>query len=342
VNTPEIYICGIGAVSPAGWGVSFMREALDKGEALAIQPLERPGSEKPFRARLVPSPVTRPTFLTHPRFRRTSPITHYAAAAALEAVAGLRARQAALRLGVIVCLQSGCVQYSCRFFTETLKDPTTASPLLFPETVYAAPTSHVAALLETVSLACTLVGDPACFLQGVATAREWLVENRVDACLVIGAEETNWLLADALWHLEHSAILAGGAGALCLTRDPKLAVGVKLAAITEPQTYSARKNRSQAARAMRAQLITASARALLCDGLGDCMRTNAAERNAWKDWTGARVSLKQILGEGLMAAAAWQCVAACDAVANRRFSAANVSLVGSNQQALGARFEAVD
>jgi hypothetical protein len=42
-----------------------------------------------------------------------------------------------------------------------------------------------------------------------------------------------------------------------------------------------------------------------------------------------------------MAAAAWQCVAACDAVAAGRFAAANVSLVGSNQQAIGARFAAI-
>jgi hypothetical protein len=39
-----------------------------------------------------------------------------------------------------------------------------------------------------------------------------------------------------------------------------------------------------------------------------------------------------------MAGAAWQCVAACEAVASGRFAAANVSLVGSNQQAIGARF----
>jgi hypothetical protein len=39
-----------------------------------------------------------------------------------------------------------------------------------------------------------------------------------------------------------------------------------------------------------------------------------------------------------MAAAAWQCAAACDAVAEKKFTAASVSLVGSNQQAIGARF----
>ena len=54
------------------------------------------------------------------------------------------------------------------------------------------------------------------------------------------------------------------------------------------------------------------------------------------------LSPKRILGEGLMAAAAWQCVAACDAVAGGRFAAANVSLVGSNQQAIGARFVRAD
>jgi hypothetical protein len=39
-----------------------------------------------------------------------------------------------------------------------------------------------------------------------------------------------------------------------------------------------------------------------------------------------------------MALAAWQCVAACDAVATGRVPGASVSLVGSNQQAIGARF----
>ncbi len=40
-----------------------------------------------------------------------------------------------------------------------------------------------------------------------------------------------------------------------------------------------------------------------------------------------------------MAAAAWQCVAACDLFPSGQFTAANVSLVGANQQAIGARFK---
>ena len=340
----RVFVAGIGAVSPAGWNVAALRNALDKGESLPVQTLARPGWDKPLRARLVLNPATRLEFLAHPRLRRTSPITHYAAAAALEAVAGLRANPTAknFRLGIVVCLQSGCVQYSCRFYDETLKNPATASPLVFPETVYAAPTSHVAALLENVVLAYSLVGDPSAYLQGVALGAQWLAENRVDACLVIGAEETNWIIADALWHLDRRAVVSAGAGALCLCRDPRLSVRVELSAITDAHTFSARLNRAQAAQAMRAQLGKNSSCELLCDGLGNSPRTDTAERAAWRDWTNSRISPKRILGEGLMAAAAWQCVAACDALAGKKFAAANVSLVGSNQQAIGARFVRAD
>jgi len=336
----RIFVAGLGAVSPAGWNVATLSAALEKGEPLPTQPVARPGWEKTLQARPVPPPATRLDFLAHPRLRRSSPITHYAAAASLEALAGLRAQPAGknLRLGVVACLQSGCVQYSCRFYDETLKNPATASPLVFPETVHAAPTSHVVALLENVALAYTLVGDPSIFLQGLTLGAQWLEENRVDACLVFGAEETNWIIADAFWHLDRRAIVTAGAGALCLCRDPKLSIGVELSAITDTHPYSARQHQTQAAQAMRRQLGKHSSNELLCDGLGSSPRADAAERAAWSDWNGARVSPKHILGEGMMAAAAWQCVAACDALAEKKFPAANVSLVGSNQQAIGARF----
>jgi 3-oxoacyl-(acyl-carrier-protein) synthase len=283
-------------------------------------------------------------FLAHPRLRRSSPITHYAAAATLEALAGLRANPAAknFRLGVIACLQSGCVQYSCRFYDEALKNPATASPLVFPETVHAAPTSHVVALLENVALAYSLVGDPSIYLQGITLGAQWLEENRVDACLIIGVEETNWIIADALWRLNRSAIVSAGAGVLCLCREPSLSIGVELAAITDSLPFSARQNQTQAARAMRVQLGKNSSGELLCDGLGSSARADAAELAAWSDWTGPRVSPKRIFGEGMMAAAAWQCVAACDALAEKKYATASVSLVGSSQQAIGAKFVRTD
>ncbi len=335
----RVYVAGLGAVSPAGWGVPDLCETLAKGQPLPVCPLERPGWEKPLLSRPVPPPAERPSFFAHPRLRRASALTHYTVAAALEALSRVRSTQdGCCRLGLIVCLQAGCVKFSRRFFEETLSDPATASPLVFPETVYAAPGSHVAALLGNISLTHTLVGDAGCFLQGVALAAQCLEEEQVDAALVIGAEETDWILADALCHLERAAVLAGGAGALCLSCNSELCIGAELATITDAHTYSMGTGRTKAAQALRGQLGPGTASELLCDGVGNSPSADAAERAAWRNWVGARLSPKKILGEGLMAGAAWQCVAACEAVASGRFAAATVSLVGSNQQAIGARF----
>jgi hypothetical protein len=80
-----VFVCGLGSVSPAGWTAESLRDALAKREPLPVQPLTRPGWQKPLKMRPVPNPSVRPDFLSHPRLRRTSPITHYAASAALEA-----------------------------------------------------------------------------------------------------------------------------------------------------------------------------------------------------------------------------------------------------------------
>src|SRR5262249_8600780 len=92
---------------------------------------------------------------------------------------------------------SGCVSFSRRFYYETLRDPATASPVIFPETVFNAPSSHLGALLVSQGINYTLVGDPGTFLQGVALAADWLTSGRVEACLVVGAEELDWLIASA-------------------------------------------------------------------------------------------------------------------------------------------------
>jgi len=336
----RILVGGWGAVSPAGWGVPAMRAALEQGAPLPVESLAWPGSERTLSVRAVPAPSPRPAFLGHPRLRRASPITHYAAAATLEALetAGATGASQPQRLGLIMCMLTGCVQYSYRFFDESLKDPATASPMLFPETVFNAPTSHVAVLLGRPPATCTLLGDSATYLQGLALGAEWLEEQRVDGCLVVGAEETNWLLASVVWHFDKSAVPGGGAGALYLETAKSNQAGVELSLITDAQIYSSRQSRVAAACSMRRELPAASPDELLCDSRQNRPRADAAEDQAWQDWSGSRLSPKTVLGDGLMASGAWQCVAACEAVARGRFQAANVSVVGTNQQAIGARF----
>lgn len=334
----EIFVCGLGAVSPAGWGMKPFREALARGEGLPTKELPRPGNA-PLIVRQVPPAMPRPAFLAHARLRRTSPIAHYAVSAALEALGEDAAKvSGGFRLGIVYCALSGCVNYSRRFYDETLKDPATASPLVFPETVYNSPASHLAALVGTTAVNYTLVGDPGTFIQGLVLAADWLTDNRVDGCVVIGAEEMDWLTAGAVHLLERKTVFSDGAGALYLRREPGKNSLAKLKAVSNAHLFSNSRTRLEAIKQARAELNGPQERTLLCDGLQNYPRADREEQTAWSDWNGKRCSVKITLGEALMASSAWQCVAAVDALTEKAYDAANVSVAGTNQQAIAAQF----
>lgn len=304
---------------------------------MPTKPLVRPGWDHPLHVRQVPPPPARPSFLTHARLRRTSPITQYGVAAGLEALGPdfEQVTSGRLRLGIVQCVMSGCINYSRRFYDETLRDPSTASPLVFPETVFNAPASHLAALLGTRAINYTIIGDPGTFLQGAALAANWLTNDRVDGCLVIGAEESDWLTADAFRRFQRKMILSDGAGAIYLRTEPG---SVRLAKVTDAYPFLTTQSRHCAASRMRAELRGEAESPLLCDSTQAMSKLDSAETEAWKDWGDARRAPKTILGEGLMAAAAWQCVAGIDSLREKRYASALVSVVGCNQQAIGAQF----
>jgi 3-oxoacyl-(acyl-carrier-protein) synthase len=278
--------------------------------------------------------------MAHARLRRSSAITQYTVAAALEALGGDAAKlgSGSLQVGIVLCVMTGSVNYSRRFYDEVLKDPATASPLVFPETVFNAPASHLAALLGTTAINYTLVGDPGTVLQGLGLAAGWLLAGRVDGCLIIGAEEGDWLTADASRLFSRKIILSDGAGAVYIRCDASNAPGVQLHSITSSQPFSNHSTRARAARRARAGLPQGNADHLLCDSTQDIPTVDAPELAAWNDWPAARLSPKTVLGEGLAAGSAWQCVAAIDALRQGRFAAANVSVAGCNEQCIGAHF----
>ena len=214
--TRALSLHGWGAVSPAGWGVEPLMEALSAAVPLPTSDVPAPAdAPRSHRGRLVP--VKKDPLLAHPRLRRAGRISHFAAAASLEALGDSRAelvKSGALRLGLVYTLVNGGVVYSRRFFGEVLAQPSTASPILFPETVFNAPASHLAAFLGLTGPVTTLVGDTGAFLHGLETASLWLKLGLVDACLVTGAEEADWMTAEGLALLEPGAILAEGAGAV--------------------------------------------------------------------------------------------------------------------------------
>ena len=336
----RVFVDGIGAVSPAGWGVAALRATLENNVPLPVQPVARPGWGKPLFVRLVPPPAARPASFAHPRLRRANAITQFTVAAALEAL-GERVslvQSGAVRLGIIVGVMAGNVNYSRRFYEEVLKDPATASPLIFPETVFNASASHLAALLGSNAICYTLVGDDGTFLQGIALAAQWLADDKVDACLVIAAEETDWLVADAIKLFHPNVVHSAGAGAILLKQGSDSGAIAELAAVTDSFPFTQRQTRAAAARRMRDQFPPGTKYELLCTSAQQLPRPGGAESQAWSDWAGVRVAPRTILGEAFLAATAWQCIAACDVIRQNKFAGANVSVVGANQQAIGARF----
>lgn len=328
----RVFVHGQGAVSPAGWGVTALRACLNNARPLPLQSLARPGWDKPLAVRIVPPPPVRPAFLGHPRLRRASPITHYAVGAALEAL-GTDAdliRSGGLRLGIVTCTLTGGISYSRRFYEEVMQNPATASPMIFPETVFNSSASHLAAYLGSPAINYTLVGDAGTYLQGLAVAAGWLDNGLADACIVIGAEEPEWSAADALRLFDRRAVHASGAGALYLKALPAAAAPVELAAVTDSFAATRAPDRQEAARQMRAQLPAGAPGELLC--------ASECGNPAWKDWPGELLTPVGILGEAFAAGAAWQCVAVCDAIQQSRCAAGNVSITGQSMQAIAARF----
>lgn len=351
-----IAVAGCGAVSPAGWSVADLRERLASGEAIGITELPRPGWTRPLPVRRVPPNAPATAELRHPRLRRVSAISRFAVAATVEALrqAGLDAADHR-RTGIVFCTTCGPVSYSRRFYGEVLQEPALASPLVFPETVFNAPGSHLSAIGNSSALNYTLVGDVGVFAQGLARAAELLAANTLDACVVVAAEEVDWLTSDVARHFARRSITAEGAGALVLTRAEDSDSPVRLAAITSPRNHLPRRPRAVCVREMAEELAgwpasrppepdepaagrAAARRVVLLDSCGPAPHHDEAENRAWSEWRGPRLAPKRLLGEGFAAAAAWQCVAAAEAVRDGA-DAALVSIAGLYQFAVGVGFQ---
>lgn len=218
-----VFVRGLGVVSPAGWGLACLGSAASGLGASSISSWQgMPGvgvMEGVFR---VPPLAERPAWMQQARLRRVSPISQFAVGAVLEALGAEVevVRAGALRLGLIACTVCGSVQYTRRFLEEVRREPGKASPMLFPETVFNAPASHVAAVLGARGESVTLVGDRVVWVQGLGVASDWLREGRVDRVVVVGLEEADWILSAATAVLPGCGPLAEGAGAICLGLVP--------------------------------------------------------------------------------------------------------------------------
>jgi 3-oxoacyl-[acyl-carrier-protein] synthase II len=233
----SLAIAGMGWVTPLGNGVNPVWKQLLQGyEATAAKIPEQFG-DRAYNAFRVPESVLT-SLAPHPRLRRASAISRFAAAAGLEALqaAGVKLdSQSAERIALVFAVSNGGVIYTKRFYREIVEaGAQSASPLLFPETVFNAPASHLAAILGITGATYTLVGDSAVGLLAIKMADDLMANEALDYCLVVGAEEADWILCDAYrrWRLlrltppvepfsekKRGMILSEGAGAVLLARD---------------------------------------------------------------------------------------------------------------------------
>ena len=323
----SLAIAGMGWVTPLGSGVDSVWQRLLQGHEASATTIAEPFSDRQYNAFRVPESVLKA--LAHPRLRRASVISRFAAAAGLDALhdAGVKlSSQNAERIALVFAISNGGVIYTKRFYHDVVEaGAQAASPLLFPETVFNAPASHLAAILGITGATYTLVGDGAVGLAAIKMAEDLIANETLDHCLVVGTEEVDWLLCDAYrrWRLlrltppiepfskpARGMILSEGAGAILLSRDGQITIER-----THPGGFFT--NRAQAAELLKQiltdlsqtkiDLVIASANGTFVDG-AESRALKAVVPDALV-YTG-----KPALGESVGAAGLWQIIIAAQAL----------------------------
>jgi 3-oxoacyl-(acyl-carrier-protein) synthase len=280
--------------------------------------------------------------------------------AALEDAGLKRDAESAARTAIIFAVSNGGVIYTKRFYHEVVESGAqAASPLLFPETVFNAPASHLAAILGINGASYTLVGDGAVGLLAIKMAEDLMENPAIDRCLVVGAEEADWLLCDAYsrWRLLRKAppievfaeqprgtILSEGAGAVLIERERGNAIALEQ--VDAGCNFERQSAAASCLEQVFARLSAESSDVVIASANGtfiDAAERGAIERHA----ASAEVCApKRWLGESVGAVGLWQVICAAQALrtqtipersgsAGRALKRAIVSACGLNQQVAG-------
>src|ERR1043166_1796894 len=201
----SLAIAGMGWVTPLATGVDSVWERLLHGDEASATTISEEFGDRSYNVFRVPESALESA--AHPRLRRASVISRFAAAAGLDALRDARVKlnaQTAERTALIFAISNGGVIYTKRFYRDIVTEGAqSASPLLFPETVFNAPASHLAAIVGITGATYTLAGDGAVGLLAIKMAEDLLANEAIDYCLIVGTEEIDWLLCDAYrrWRL---------------------------------------------------------------------------------------------------------------------------------------------
>ena len=341
-------IAGMGWVTPLGTGVECVWERLLKGdEAVAEKLTGQPGDQSYLVFRvpdwaLVDLPA-------NPRLRRVSAISRFAVAAGLQALknSGVTiGADNAERIALVFAVSNGGVIYTRRFYSDIVASGAqAASPLLFPETVFNAPASHLAALLGTTGATYTIVGDGAVGLLALRMAEDLMDNEKLDYCLIVGAEEVDWLLCDAYrqWRLLRSAppmepfrapprgiVLSEGAGAILLARKG----AIELDRTHPGGSYSNRSAAAEVLNSVVTELADSEIDLIVCSANGTFVDQAEAAAISQLGSKAPVYTVKPALGESVGASGLWQIIVAAQALRTRKLPPL---LHGPAQMRLGLR-----
>ena len=324
----SLAVAGMGWVTPLGRGVEEVWNRLLRGDEAVARSISAGETQKSYQCFQVPNEALK-DLPPHPRLRRASAISRFAAAAGLDAIACAKTKIDVSRVALVLAVSNGGVTYTKRFYHGIIESGAqSASPLLFPETVFNAPASHLAAILGIEGESYTIVGDGAVGILATQMASDLLETNDLDFCLVVAAEEADWILCDAYrkWRLIRSqppiepfcnpprgTTLSEGAGAVLLSRDGT----VKIDAISSGGNFSSRAKAAETLSQVLNEL----------DGAAACIISSAngtfvdlAEQTAINNEMKEPVlyTAKPALGESIGASAIWQVIVGARALQTKR------------------------
>jgi 3-oxoacyl-(acyl-carrier-protein) synthase len=314
----SLSIAGMSWVTPLGSSVDDVWQRLVAGEAAPVEILENEQNGARYLVRRVPATETA-HLPPHARLRRASAISRFAAAAGLTALAAAKTPPFLDHTALVFAISNGGVIYTRRFYAEIVKSGAqSASPLLFPETVFNAPASHLAAILGISGASYTVVGDGAVGVLALKLAEDLLVSRDVDACLVVAAEEIDPLVCEAYrqWRFLRNPkkpetgrgmIMSEGAGAVLLKRSNG---GIAIDQIVPGANFF---RRSQASGRLGCVIARLKNDIGFCVGSANGTFIDRAERTAVGDEM-PLYSPKIALGESVGASVFWQLIAAANAL----------------------------
>ncbi len=315
----SLAIRGMGWVTPLGHDIANVWNRLLEGEGAVAETVSSPISPRSYPAFRVPEIAP-----THPRLRRSSAISRFAVAAGMAALndAGVDSEKDAAKIALIFATSNGGVIYTKRFYHDIVASGAqAASPLLFPETVFNAPASHLAAIMGITGASYTLVGDGAVGILAVQMAVDLIRNESIDYCLVVAAEEIDWLLCDAYrkWRLLRGAppiepfrksprgmILSEGAGAIVIAREGPIILDRIVAA----GNFVKRQDAAGLLRNVYAGLESDRAGCLIASANGTFIDVAEEEAILQKMPETLVYAMKPALGEGVGAGAIWQVITA--------------------------------